>query len=204
MSRPRTPVAPPEHRHRVRRRDHRRRPAVHRDGTVFVDVSRAGRGDRSVADRRGARRRRAHLWGAADRSRRGCAAPRHQAAQHLPVRLRRAGARRFRDLHDRRRAQPQRRQRGLGRLRGARGARGQPGIAGGRRVLAGGDAVPVDRRRIALREPRHEDHRPAHPHRGAAPARSPRHAARARSRPAAGARQGSGGRARSPPSSSPR
>ena len=119
------------------------------------------RGDRAVADRRGARRRRAHLRSAPDRPRRGRAAPRHQAAQHLPVRVRRAGARRLRDLHDRRRAQPQRRERGVGRLRGARGARGQPSVAGGRRVLAGGHAVPVDRRRVAVRERRHEDDRAA-------------------------------------------
>ena len=65
-------------------------------------------------------------------------------------------------------------------------------VAGGRRVLAGGDVVPLDRRRFAVRQPRHEDDRAADPHRGAAAARSAGCPARARPRAPPGARQGSG------------
>ena len=90
----------------------------------------------------------------ADRARGRRAASRPEAAQHLRVGLRRAGARRLRHLDDRRRAYPEPVERSVDRLRRARGARGRRRLGGLRRLFDGDHAVPVDRRHDAVRRAR--------------------------------------------------
>ena len=101
-----------------------------------------------------ARRRREDRRRPADGPRPRAAAPRHQAAEPVRLRVRRAGARRLRDLHARRRALDLRRRRADRPLRPAGGARGRAGDAALRRLLARRHAVHAARGRPPVRRRR--------------------------------------------------
>ena len=150
------PARPPRHRPRLPLGVHRRRPAVHRDGAVRRQLPRGARPDRRAPARStlldvGVRMAVAlHIAHSQER-----AAPRRQAAQHLPLALRRPGARRLRHRHGRsasaRHSAP-----GwpVGGLRRAGAAGGGPARTGDRRLRAGGNALPPGHRRARRSPPR--------------------------------------------------
>ena len=175
-------VPAPAHRHRLQRRLHLDEAAVHRDGAVQRRHARRAPEARGAAARRPrARRRGEDRRGLADGARPGAAAPRHQAAEPLRVRVRRAGARRLRHLDARRRALDLRWGRAHRALRTAGGARGIAGDDAVRRLLlrrhpvhvAGGGAAV---RRARWRAPVGRRAGPADHDRGAAAGPPPRRA----------------------------